>query len=290
MSNLADPDSFTARKASFSQASNTSPMPRSHECHRRTARAGIEDGHIVVKLLHEGLCSGIAAAGLLQRPGPGGQIIPARAARGLRARRDDRRRPAAPNRPNRGCSSDCPCAPERRWSRYRACCCPAAAVCQLAGIRAALRRERIDVVSQGQGHHIGLEPFDHRPRLLARSAVALVDDHRIAGLGLPVCGKRLVVVLVQLASGIVGHVQQLDGGGRKRLCSYEAQHESGANQNRSKAGRPESHISCHCPPPAPERHFKSGKECAFAVVRAGLRIFKVPVKTMIQPKYGRSAV
>src|SRR5882757_822444 len=60
-----------------------------HERHRSSARAGIENRHIFVQLLHESLGRGVAAAGLLQGPRPRGQIVPAGSARGLGAGSDD---------------------------------------------------------------------------------------------------------------------------------------------------------------------------------------------------------
>jgi len=44
----------------------------------------------------------------------------------------------------------------------------------------------------------------------ARSAVRLLDGHRLAGLGFPVGGEGLVIGLVELTRRIVGHVE--DGG------------------------------------------------------------------------------
>ena len=55
------------------------------------ARAGIEHRHIGVELVHELLGRGIVAAGLMLGPRPGRQVVPARAAGGLRVRRDDGR-------------------------------------------------------------------------------------------------------------------------------------------------------------------------------------------------------
>ena len=63
--------------------------PAFHEGDGRAACARIEHGDIVIELSHERLCGCIVTAGLLQRPRPGGQIIPARAPGGFRARRND---------------------------------------------------------------------------------------------------------------------------------------------------------------------------------------------------------
>src|SRR5690349_24720440 len=56
---------------------------------QRTARAGVEYGHVLVELVHELTRAGIVGARLLFGPGPGGEIVPARAAGRLWIRRDD---------------------------------------------------------------------------------------------------------------------------------------------------------------------------------------------------------
>ena len=73
--------------------------------------------------------------------------------------------------------------------------------------------QRIGVARQGQGGHIGFQPVDDGACLLARAAVALLDGNVLAGLGLPVLGKGLVELHVQLAGGVVRDVEQ-----RHRLC------------------------------------------------------------------------
>ena len=115
------------------------------------------------------------AAGLLERVGPGRQVVPARAARGLRIRRDHG--DAGPDQivPVLGCASGCPRAPGRRSSRCRACCSRARRDCQLAGIKLGLVRDGVDVVGQRQRHDVGLQPVDDGARLFARAAVGLLD-------------------------------------------------------------------------------------------------------------------
>ena len=44
-----------------------------------------------------------------------------------------------------------------------------------AGAAIALGGHGIDVVGQGQGHHVSLEPVHHGPGLLAGAAIGLVD-------------------------------------------------------------------------------------------------------------------
>ena len=89
MSNLPRPSSLTARNASFSQASRTSPCPRWTKVVVEPRAPLIEHRHVAEQAGHDirapwpelpYFCAGIA---------PGGEIIPARAAAGLRVGRDD---------------------------------------------------------------------------------------------------------------------------------------------------------------------------------------------------------
>ena len=56
--------------------------------------------------------------------------------------------------------------------------------------KARLLGDGVDVGGERQGDHIGLQAADHRQRLLARAAVALVDGHVLAGPLLPVAGEQ----------------------------------------------------------------------------------------------------
>ena len=47
--------------------------------------------------------------------------------------------------------------------------------CQSAGSSFALSRDRVDVGGERQRDDVGVEPVDHRARLLARAAVRLLD-------------------------------------------------------------------------------------------------------------------
>src|SRR5262245_52547615 len=55
----------------------------------RAARAGVEHGHVGVELLDEVLVLGLVVAVFAVGEGPGGEVVPAGAPRGLRVRRDD---------------------------------------------------------------------------------------------------------------------------------------------------------------------------------------------------------
>jgi hypothetical protein len=68
--------------------------------------------------------------------------------------------------------------------------------------------DRVDVVGERERHHIGVEPVDHRARLLARAAVRLADRDRLAGLGLPLLRERGVELLIQLAGRVVADVEE----------------------------------------------------------------------------------
>ena len=92
--------------------------------------------------------------------------------------------------------------------------------CQSLLIAPGVLGDGVDVVGERQRRDVGLEAVDDRARLLARSAVRLVDVDRLPGLLLPLRRERLVDVLVQLARRIVGDVQQL----HLRLRAPGAQH------------------------------------------------------------------
>ena len=74
----------------------------------------------------------------------------------------------------------------------------------------------VDVALQRQRHDVGIEPVDHRLRLLARAAMALVDGDVVAGLALPVRSKDLIVVFIQLARRVVADIEQVQIGGARR--------------------------------------------------------------------------
>jgi hypothetical protein len=67
---------------------------------------------------------------------------------------------------------------------------------------------RIDVISQRKRDHISFQTIDHGPRLLARTAVGLLDGERIARLGFPVFRKSGVEFLIQLARRVIRHIEQ----------------------------------------------------------------------------------
>ena len=149
----------------------------------------------------------LVAAVLTQRPAPGRQIVPARAARGLRVGRDhldvlfDQIAPvvdalgiALAHQEHDGRGVGRAVVRQTRLPVLRQ---PAAALGEL-----------IDVVGERKRHHVRLEAVDHRTRLLAGAAVRLLDGHILAGLLLPVLGEGLVERLIELPRGVVRDVQE----------------------------------------------------------------------------------
>ena len=69
----------------------------------------------------------------------------------------------------------------------------------------------VDVGSHAKRDDVGLQAIDYRARLFAGAAVRLLDVHGLAGLLLPIVGKGFIELLIQLARGVVGDVQQMYG-------------------------------------------------------------------------------
>ncbi len=69
-------------------------------------------------------------------------------------------------------------------------------------------RDRVDVVSQRQRHHVRREPVDHRPSLLPGTGVGHLHGDRRAGHTLPVLGKRQVELAIEFPRRIVGDVEK----------------------------------------------------------------------------------
>ena len=88
------------------------------------------------------------------------------------------------------------------------------ALLPVLGHQPAIFDQCIHITGQRQRDHIGINAVNHRPRLLARAAVRLLDRDNLASLGPPVFDEGGVVVHVQLAGRVVGHIEQRD---RRRL-------------------------------------------------------------------------
>ena len=151
----------------------------------------------------------VAVAVLLRRPRPRREVVPARAAGGLRVRRDhgdaglgqvapvlDALRIALAHQEH-----------DRRGVRR--------AVVRQARLpvgrqQLALLGDRVDVGGERERDHVGLQAVDHRARLLAGAAVRGADLQRLAGLLFPLRGELRVDVGVELARRVVGDVEQFD--------------------------------------------------------------------------------
>ena len=176
-----------------------------HESGQRAAGARVEHRHVPVDPADEGARLGVVIAVLLQRIGIGREIVPSRAARGFRVRRDDldarlyqivpvldALRIALADQENDGRGVGRGIVGQARLPVRR----------QQAGMG-----HFVDVAGQRQRHDVGLQPVDHRAGLLARAAMRLLEADRFAGFLLPVRGEGGVVVAVELAGRVVGDVE-----------------------------------------------------------------------------------
>src|ERR1700733_661719 len=162
-----------------------------NEGHRGAARARIQYRHVLVEPAHEILRRGVIAARLLQRPGPRGQVVPARTARALRVGSDDL---------DAGADQIAPVAQVLRVAlahrEHDGRGVGRTVVRQARGpvaryqLRLAVQFD--EVIGQRERRNVGLQPIDDGARLLARAAVALVDRDLLAGSRKPLGGKRLV--------------------------------------------------------------------------------------------------
>ncbi|MOA28380.1 hypothetical protein D3C78_1493200 [compost metagenome] len=67
----------------------------------------------------------------------------------------------------------------------------------------------VDIALQRQRHHVGLKAVDNRARLLAGTAMRLLDGDVLTRIGLPLLGEGFVEILVEFTGRVVGHVEQL---------------------------------------------------------------------------------
>ena len=70
-----------------------------------------------------------------------------------------------------------------------------------------------------------------RRGLLAGTGMGLLDGEVLARLGLPIRRERLVDLLVQLARGIIGDVEELGGVSARRRAEGHPQHEAEGQQH-----------------------------------------------------------
>ncbi len=140
-----------------------------HEGRGRTARPGVEDRYIAEDGSHEIARLGLVAAPGLERVSPGRQIVqrapPEVFGLGVMT--------CIPGLARSGQSwmpLGLPLCTRKTRSRYRARCCAAGGTA-VGRNQAGLLGDDVDVIGQGQRHHVGGQPVDHRPSLLAGTAV-----------------------------------------------------------------------------------------------------------------------
>ena len=83
-------------------------------------------------------------------------------------------------------------------------------VCQSAGNSFGDLGDLVHVVGDRQRQHVGLQSVDHGPGLRAGPAVRLFDRDFLASLLLPMLGKFVVELDIQLAGRVVRNVEQRD--------------------------------------------------------------------------------
>lgn len=193
-------------------------------------RARIEHLHVVIERLFEGLCAGLVAAWLLHRPGPCGEIIPARAARCFRIRRHDahaRFREIAPIVNAFGIAGAHEKHNCRRIGR--------AVIRELflpVPTYEIVRGQRIDIGRDAERDHIRLLAVEHLARLCAGTAVGRANgDLRPGGFVVP-GRKELVVSRVEFARGVVRDVEQRGVGEGVHRGEKAAGEKQGASESR----------------------------------------------------------
>ena len=150
---------------------------------------------------------GRAAARLVQRPRPCGQVVPARAARRLGIRRDDR---------NARLDQVAPVADALRVAlahqehdrRGVGRAVVGQPTLPVGGQQLALACQCVDVIGERERDHVGRQAIDDHARLLPRAAVRLPDRDVLAGLLLPELRELVVVRIVELTRRVVRHVEQ----------------------------------------------------------------------------------
>ena len=144
--------------------------PALRERDRRPTGAGVEHRYVLVQLADEVFDLVLVPAELLFSPGPGGQVVPARAAGGLRVRCDDRDARLGQIAPVLDALwvSFANHEDDRGRVRRGIVGQPLLPGC---GEPAQFLGDRVDVAGQRQRHHVGLQAVDDGAGLLARSTV-----------------------------------------------------------------------------------------------------------------------
>ncbi len=163
---------------------------------------------MLVKIAHIGLGLLGIAAGLLGRIVPGRQIGPARRAAGLGIGRDHRHTRLHQIVPVLDAFRIALAHQEHDGRGVRRGILRQAFLPR-SGKQLGAPGDGVDIGGQRQGHHIGLQPVDHRTRLRARTAMAVAQGDLVAALGV-LGGKALAQGLIQLAGGVIADIQQGD--------------------------------------------------------------------------------
>src|SRR5690606_34524100 len=162
-----------------------------NEVARRSLRA--------LELLGRRVVEPVEAAELaIERIAPCGEVVPPRAARGFRIRRDDldvRTNEVVPVADSLGVAL--PYEENDRRRVRRAAVREARLPVRLEP--SAVLVNRVDVVRERERHDVGIEAVDHRARLASGAGVRLLHDDVLPGLRLPMRGERGVELLIELA-------------------------------------------------------------------------------------------
>ncbi len=81
-------------------------------------------------------------------------------------------------------------------------------IAPVLGNLAGVFHDGVDVALKGQGHDVGFKAVDDRAGLLAGPAMRLLDGDRLARVRLPLGGKGLIVILVELPGGVIRDIEQ----------------------------------------------------------------------------------
>ena len=181
----------------------------------RAARAGVQHGNVAIQLRDEVPRLGVVAARLTLGVLPRREVVPPRAARRLRVRRNHRRAGLDQIGPVLDALRIALAHQEHdRGGVGRAVL--RQPLLPALGDEAALLNG-IDVVGERERDDVGVEPVDDGAGLSARAAVRLLDGHGLLRLALPVLHERGVEIGVELTGRIVRRVQQALCG-QRRSC------------------------------------------------------------------------
>ncbi|MNS96339.1 hypothetical protein D3C72_1306320 [compost metagenome] len=202
-----------------------------HEGGGGAACARVQHRYVLEQITDVGARLVFAAAVLFQRVGPRGQVVPARAARGLRVGGDDLHAvldQVVPVLDAFGVAL----AHQEHDGRGIGRAVLRQTRLPVLGNQAAVG-DGVNVIGQRQRHHIGFQPIDDRARLAARTAVRLTDGQVHIGLVLVLLDEGVIDGAIELARGVVRHVQQ-----RLLLLCLSRRHGRQRNRHHRQRGQP----------------------------------------------------